>query len=419
MRHIKTSDFMRSEGEIKVNELLKNRYRKPHILLLFRQMIPSIRLCGHYQLEELNQQGIVEYRARHLMQVKQEDLRWSEIVIFGRADSWYEYQLARKLRSMGKKIAYILDDDLLNISHDSESASYFKRVEIRKNIQCTMGLSHAILSPSPILLNKYAGEVCEPLGLLIEEPATCLGIYEHHDPSEPVRIGFAGSADRAQDVETILKEPLLQIKSEYKVHVEFQFYGVEPSYVDALDADVIPYCESYDGYKQVLNQLRWDIGLAPMPETSFHACKHYNKYIEYAGAGVVGIYSEVEPYSRLKAQGGIGVFVENNCQAWYGAIKSLIEDREQLEMLRAQVYEIAQTKLNVQMVAAKYMTKIDQIVPEQVGQDQARYRIALYKVGYFLWKAFFFIKHYRFHSIQLLWAKLKKLLGARCEKRKE
>ena len=33
---------------------------------------------------------------------------------------------------------------------------------------------------------------------------------------------------------------------------------------------VIPFVESFD----------WDIGLALVPETSFHACTHYNKFMQ-------------------------------------------------------------------------------------------------------------------------------------------
>lgn len=359
-------------------------------------------------MEELHRQGLLEYRAKQLMQVTREDLQWAEVVLVGRADSWYEYRLVRRLRSAGKVIAYILDDDLLNISHVSKSASYFQRPEIRKSINRILGLSDALISPSPVLLKKYAPSTRKQLGLLTEEPSVHVGIYEQHDPMQPVRIGFAGSVDRTQDIETILKDALVRIKSEYGSRVEVQFYGAVPSYAEALDAKVIPYCDSYEEYKRTLNGLGWDIGLAPMPDTEFHACKHYNKYVEYAGAGILGVYSDVAPYTRLKARSGVGLFVENSSNGWYAAIRSLIEDRERLETMRKQVHEDAQSALSIQSVAAEYWHQLAQIVPESVPEDRTMYHIFLYKIEHFVWKAVSFLNHYRFRSVHMLLEKLKK-----------
>ena len=44
------------------------------VLLLYRRMIPSIRLCGHCQLEALAAEGKIEYRAVQGMRLKPSDL---------------------------------------------------------------------------------------------------------------------------------------------------------------------------------------------------------------------------------------------------------------------------------------------------------------------------------------------------------
>ena len=45
------------------------------------------------------------------------------------------------------------------------------------------------------------------------------------------------------------------------------------------------YLEDYEDYRSAMGTLGWDIALAPLPDTPFHRCKHYNKYIEYASYG--------------------------------------------------------------------------------------------------------------------------------------
>ena len=60
-----------------------------HVLLIYREMIPSIRLCGHCQMEYLAQKGRLDYRAIQETKLKSSDLNWADIVLLGRLDSWY------------------------------------------------------------------------------------------------------------------------------------------------------------------------------------------------------------------------------------------------------------------------------------------------------------------------------------------
>ena len=330
-----------------------------HVLLIYRKMIPSIRLCGHCQMEYLAQQGKVDYRAVQEMKLTNEDLNWADIVLLGRLDSWYEYQLTKLLHESGRYLIYIIDDDLLNIPPEISSAAYYGQKEIQGYIRGMMEMSDAILSPSPLLLEKYA--VNGKLPIQIEEPAIDPVPYKPHDPNKPVKIGFAGSIDRTGDIENILKDALLQIKREYGERVEFEFFGAIPSFAKELDARCIPYCDSYDEYRRTLNSLEWDIGLAPMPDTPFHACKHYNKFVEYAAAGAVGVFSDVMPYSRLKEKNMPCYFCENNSRAWHDLICNLVVHSAEREMQRAHNRHIALRNFDDASIAERLIKELDEI----------------------------------------------------------
>lgn len=364
--------------------------QKMHILLIYPGMIPSIRLCGYTQLEDLNSRGLVDFKAVRNIHLRQKDLRWADVVLLGRADSWYENMLVRQLHKAGKCVAYIIDDDLLNIPSYLTSFSYFNRRGIRRNIQQMLHYSDLIISPSPLLLSKYAPEGSGRKGLRIEEPAVLPVSYAPHDPTGPVRIGFAGSVDRTRDVETILKDALLRIKAEYGEKVSFCFYGAIPSFADALAADTIPYCNSYDIYRETLNNLQWDIGLAPMPETPFHACKHYNKFVEYATSGIVGIYSDTEPYVRLKDWEDAGLFCKNDTDSWYSSIKYLLENRDRLEQMRRKVCEYGHRELSIQSSSENFYRELTAAVPRKKTSDFRLYFVPLYKVAYFFARGFYF-----------------------------
>ena len=347
--------------------------RKCHVLLLYRVMIPSIRLCGHCQMEELARQGKIEYRACQELSVKGSDLNWADVVLLGRLDSWYEYQLTKKLKEAKKYLIYIIDDDLLNIPPEISSAAYYVRKEIQGYIRGMIEMSDAIMSPSPILLEKYA--INGRTAIQMEEPAIDPVSYKPHDTNKPVKIGFAGSVDRTGDIESILRDTLIQIKQEFGDSVQFEFFGAHPSFADEIDARCIPYCDSYDEYRNTLNSMEWDIGLAPMQDTAFHTCKHYNKFIEYAAAGCMAIFSDVYPYVFLKEKGIDSVFCENEREHWYRRLRVAIANDKWREEKRDSFCTIAQSVFGLACIVDGFREKNSWVFDYRATNREYHYRI--------------------------------------------
>ena len=319
--------------------------RKRRVLLIYRALIPSVRLCGHCQMEYLADEGRLDYRAVQEMKVSAEDMNWADIVLLGRLSDWLDCALAELAHKAGRFVAYIIDDDLLNVPSQCSDFAYFAQEEIRNHIRAIIRLSDAIISPSPVLLEKYARG---KQAIQIEEPAVDPVEYRPRASGEPVKIGFAGSIDRIEDVEDVLKDALIQIGDVYGDRVRFEFLGAEPGFAKRLGARCVSYCDSYGAYRRALNALQWDIGLAPMPDTPFHACKHYNKFSEYAAAGIVGVFSDVCPYTRIKtAFPGCGVFCENTPESWVQALSGLIEDYDGREDLRRRAIQCARSSLSI------------------------------------------------------------------------
>ena len=201
-------------------------------------------------------------------------------------------------------------------------------------MRAVMGACRCFLSPSAELLKKY-GPAFERAGL-IEEPALP-PVCEPTPPEGPVVIGFAGSVDRTGDVDRILEGALRGILAEYGDRVRLEFFGAKPALADAPGVRYIPYLEDYADYRRVMSSLRWDIGLGPMPDTPFHRCKHYNKYIEYAAYGIPGVFSDCVPYRRAVRSGENGLLVPNTQEDWTSAIRTLVDD----ETLRRRLGENA------------------------------------------------------------------------------
>lgn len=380
---------MSNSGKGKTDQKEK---RKPHVLLIYRKMIPSIRLCGHCQMAYLAEQGEVEYRACQEMKLRNRDLNWADIVLLGRLDSWYERKLTEHLHKSGRYLIYIIDDDLLNIPPEISSAAYYNQPDVQRNIRSMIEMSDAILSPSPKLLEKYA--VDGRRAIQIEEPAIDPVPYKPHDPNQPVKIGFAGSIDRTGDIESILKEALIRIKKEYGNRVQFEFFGAIPSFANEIEARCIPYCDSYDEYRKTLNSLEWDIGLAPMPDTPFHACKHYNKFVEYAAAGVVGVFSDEMPYTQLRRGAYESVLCANNSKAWMDALSELIESVDREDM-RCSLCALCEGSFSVRETSLALLSQLDALNGESELHVGGEWWLGVLKCGNALWRGKVIIHRYK------------------------
>ena len=322
--------------------------RKTHVLLIYEEMLPSIRLCGHLQMEELSRRGRIEYRDRQQWQVTSSDLSWSDVIVLGRTASWFLLRITELAKKRGKRLAYILDDDLLHVPEGMNSSRYYRSSVIRGHIATQIERCDVILSPNPRLL----GKVMQPhqTGVLMEEPAVILRDRAARRRKDgAVVIGFAGGLDRVGDLETMLGNTLLRVKQRFGDRVRFEFFGAVPSFAGKLDAVSLPHCDSYEEYRRRLNMREWDIGLAPMPETDFHACKHYNKFCEYAASGIAGLFSEVYPYTRIPRDQGF--FAKNTEEDWERQLVWMIDHPEDVHRMGETVLETAGSTLSVSTAA--------------------------------------------------------------------
>ena len=346
------------------------------VLLLYRVMIPSLILCGDEQFKYLSEHNKLDYRSRTVYEVTAEDLNWANIVVIGRLDSWYERKITEILYKANKYIIYIIDDDLLNLPKEISSSSYYGQNDIRDNIQTMIKMSKALISPSPKILEKYGKDKKK---IQIEEPTVYPFSYKAHDVNKAVKIGFAGSIDRTHDVETILYDTLKKIKNKYGEKVEIEFFGAIPSFSKELNAKCTCYSDSYKGYIEKLNSLDWDIGLAPMPDSEFHSCKHYIKIIEYSEVGIYPIYSNQGPYLRFNKEYGLGTMLQNETDAWVKAIEDLIEHRDNLEEQRKYVNEETCKYMSLESCSNKLLEDLDSTVDVSIKSKKVTVNLIVFK----------------------------------------
>ena len=348
-----------------------------HILLVYQKLIPSAVLCGHIQLQWLQERGKIEYKHAEVYEVTGKMLSWANVVVIIRGALEMDYLIARSAKKAGKRLVYVLDDDLLNVPNHIESSTFYNSPKTQKYMNEIMQFCDCFASPSLNLIEKYGGSFQETA--LIEEQSLSHRMEERREKSI-VDICFAGSLDRTKDLETLLNDVLKRLLQEYAERIRVTFFGARPAIVDECGLRYIPYQMDYSDYIDVMSRQDFDIGLAPMIPTEFSRYKHYNKYVEYASYGIVGVFSNVEPYTRAVRNGENGLLCENTADAWYEAISSLVSQPELLQRLRANCLKEAETVYSLQTVSESYYEAVCRCDTALTGRRVRGF--SLYRPGY-------------------------------------
>ena len=190
--------------------------RKTNVLLIYEQLIASVRLCGYEQLRYLELEGMIRFQHGLDTEITAGQCQWADILVFVRSAAWLDYKIALENKKRGKLIVYVLDDDLLHLPAQYASSRYYEQASVRHRIWWFLKNSDVLASPSAYLLEKYKS--CTGRAIRMEEPCLKNEISETNRQaagiedwtSRKLKIGFAGSIDRGGESAEILQEALVR-----------------------------------------------------------------------------------------------------------------------------------------------------------------------------------------------------------------
>jgi hypothetical protein len=132
-------------------------------------------------------------------------------------------------------------------------------------------------------------------------PESAVGIC----PSAPVRIGWTG-APWTRPADLALLRPVAAWIAQHRHQLQLVHVGHGEDRLSLADTIGLPseLVETHplQGHSQYLQQLKFDIGLAPLCRSSFNHYKSAIKPIEYSCLGIPWIASDAEPYRELCEQ---------------------------------------------------------------------------------------------------------------------
>lgn len=313
---------------------LGNR-RAPTLLVFTEHFNATFSISFDLPLRALHARGGVNFSA-----YSQQDVRrggeagwqaWIHLaqprtVILSRYGRPEGVEILRYCRQRGIAVVYHIDDDLLELP-----ASLGPEVLQRHMAPEVVEARRTMLAECDVI---YASTAALAARLRQRFPAQQVfhGIYAPYvetraaapAAASPATIGYMGSRGHKEDLD--LAVPALVRLMEERPGLRFETFGTieMPPALAAFGARVRHHegTSVYTDFLARLGQLDWHLGLAPLVDEPFNRCKAPTKYIEYTGAGIPVVASEVVYADAVPAGGGAIVRGDD----WYPALSGLLDD---------------------------------------------------------------------------------------------
>jgi glycosyltransferase involved in cell wall biosynthesis len=329
----------------------------------------------------------ITYRKRLLSELDAEDFAEGSVPLFIRCGDPSLLGWIRLLVEAERRYLFYLDDNFWRIEGNSPLAHYYRHPAVRHALNEAVGHAHTVLVHSAELAQflKRFGRAIEILPAffnfhLIEDVKP--------EPSEEIRIGFAGSLLRVADLEIV--RPIVAPLLDAHPRIVFEFAGVMPRDMAAGERlRFFPNVPDYDAYIRFQAARGWAIGLAPLLDTEANRCKTDNKYREYGACRIAGVYSAIAPYRQSVRDGKTGLLLGDSPSEWRAAVEDLITNSERRSRLGKGAYQDVYTRYRIETVAPQWadlfrVTRQSQTSQRALaGNPQTRLhsKIARWKLG--------------------------------------
>lgn len=167
-----------------------------------------------------------------------------------------------------------------------------------------------------------------------------------------MRVLFMGTMTHDADF-AMVESALARLKAVYGEFVSIDLLGISgkptlPEWVNRVSMPIHA-ASGYPGFVNWITQQHWDVGIAPLADTTFNRCKSALKALDYAAMGLPILASDQPAYRSSPADGPGGWLVPDNPDAWFVALARLVRDHT----LRRRLAEGARHAVTAATLAAQ------------------------------------------------------------------
>ena len=243
--------------------------------------------------------------------------------------SWLPEHLSRE----GVGYAYFIDDNFWEITTDIDVqlAGFFRHPATVDTLDAFCRHAAVVLTWSEPLRDYVSSRFSNirtdfvTPGFDVAKAAALLDRYQPPADADDavIRIGYPTTP--RPSVSALVVPVVEHFLRGYGRNVTFEFIGWMPEALGGLPNVVFhPWIGDYDKYLEFKISRRWHIGIAPLIGGDFEKYKTNNKYREYGGCMVPGVYSNVSPFRETVDDGKTGMLVENEAGEWIAALDKLV-----------------------------------------------------------------------------------------------
>lgn len=284
----------------------------------------------HQPSYELNVQGFkqfskvipLEVRARLTKEISPSDIEWCDVLLDIRGGNPLSAFVVNQAKKAGRKVFLSLDDDLMEFYPTSYEGNVF-----RDSLFRVMRDADCILTSSQYLGEKYKkkyGINYVVINTVVDREK--FKVLPWPIGKEEIKLLYAAGSQHVLFFDTMIKPILNRLYDKYKESISLTIIGPNIDIADIKMRIDKMVSMPFDKYRSFMDSNHFDIGLAPLFDSEFCRSKYFNKYLEYSINSICGIYSNVMPYTLVVKNGVNGLLVDNDPNAWFGAICKLVDN---------------------------------------------------------------------------------------------
>lgn len=326
--------------------------------------------CGHYRvtypLEYLHRGGA---HAQWVEQITPQFLDQFDTLLVQRQHDPQIIALLRELKKRGKTLIYEIDDNVHAVHPNSVAFQHYRPgSQTLRNVEECIRLCDALFVTTPELASQYRAynQRIYVLPNFIDfgirdweaEYPRRPALQERIDArraatgTEPVVIGWAGSITHQDDwaplqgnLKRVLEKyphAIFAMVSAYQIMEIFKAkLGLPEEQLVCLDPTDL------NGFPEIPAQ--FDLGLAPVVNTTFNRAKSDLKLLEYGARKVPYVASQLAPYNRFHMESGqIGGFIAERDGGWEKCISRLVEDNALRQSMGTALYDYVRKNCSYQ-----------------------------------------------------------------------
>lgn len=306
--------------------------RPLHVLVFAPSLIPSVVIGVLRPLVELEKRGEVKLKLRYssIKVGSAKDIAWADVGVFCRNTEISDLEDLYELKRQDKRIIYEVDDNFEEIPLNTPIGIYhrkFFRLHALKRFCQLSDVTRVYSSRLKERVESHGANV-----RLIRSYFDASIIDGLPDPHKGSKVKIAYPTGRVDDprLEHMFFDALRQVLVKHRSKVEIHFWRKSlPVHLEGIEGVVVNRpVGSYEEFVKSFYSHGFDIGLAPLVDEPFFHSKSNNKYREFGGCKIAGVYSDMPPYSDCVVNQKTGLLVKNSVQSWVEAIEQLILNSE-------------------------------------------------------------------------------------------